>query len=242
MKTSRLIIAAAAALCAATAAADDWTDPETGLRWAYRVEGDSATICNFYPYGRCGTSSSECIPALSPKPSGKLAIPAKLGGKKVVTIGEAAFAGSPKLESAVIPDGVVKLTGSAFLCCESLSKVTIPESVEFIGPSTFSGCTSLATVDLPGKVKLVGDSSFWGCTALKKITIPASVETIEGWAFFGCTSLESVTFEGDAPKMWQEVFRGVSPNCTVFVRKGSKGWGVDIPGTWNGVKIAFSNH
>ena len=164
----------------------------------------------------------------------------QLGEKKVETIGEAAFAGSPKLESAVIPDGVVKLTGSAFLCCESLSRVTIPESVEFIGPSTFSGCKSLASVDLPGKVKLVGDSSFWGCTALKKIAIPASVETIEGWAFVGCTSLESITFEGDAPKLWQEVFRGVSPNCTVFVRRGSKGWGVDVPGTWNGMKIAFS--
>ena len=58
--------------------------------------------------------------------------------------------------------------------------------------------------------------------------------------FFGCSSLESITFEGDAPKLWQEVFRGVSPNCTVFVRKGTKGWGVEIPGKWNGMKIAFS--
>jgi hypothetical protein len=240
MKTLRSFVVVAVAACAAVAAADDWTDPATGLRWAYRIVDDAATICNFYLYGRCGTSSSACIPALSPKPKGNLAVPAKLGGKPVKTIGEAAFSGSAKLESVVIPEGVVKLTGSAFLACESLSKVTIPESVEFIGPGTFNGCTSLASIEIPCKVRLIGDSSFWGCTALKKIVIPASVETIEGWAFFGCSSLESITFEGDAPKLWQEVFSGVSPNCTVFVRKGTKGWGVEIPGKWNGMKIAFS--
>ena len=97
MKRIRSFIAVAVAIFAAVAAADDWTDPETGLRWAYRIEGDSATICNFYLYGRCGTSSSACIPALSPKPKGNLAVPAKLGGKPVKTIGEAAFSGSAKL-------------------------------------------------------------------------------------------------------------------------------------------------
>ena len=44
----------------------------------------------------------------------------------------------------------------------------------------------------------------------------------------------------DAEKRKKElVFVGANPFCTVYVPRGSTGWGVTIPGTWNGMRIEY---
>ena len=46
-------------------------------------------------------------------------------------------------------------------------------------------------------------------------------------------------FEGDAPQMGISVFSYVNSNCTAYVKRDSTGWGVDVPGYWNGMKIEY---
>ena len=46
-------------------------------------------------------------------------------------------------------------------------------------------------------------------------------------------------FRGDAPTNGGYVFGGVSEDCVVHVRRGSTGWGVEIPGIWNGLRIEY---
>ena len=39
--------------------------------------------------------------------------------------------------------------------------------------------------------------------------------------------------------MGEKTFASVKSSCTVYVKRNSTGWGVAIPGTWNGMKIAY---
>lgn len=72
------------------------------------------------------------------------------------------------------------------------------------------------------------------------MTIPDSVTSIEDGTFSGCKNLTSVTFKGNAPMIGSGVFDSVANGCTAYVKKGSTGWGVDIPGMWNGIKIEYA--
>ena len=140
----------------------------------------------------------------------------------------------------------------------------ISDSVTSVGSDTFSGCNDLIfdTTTMPG-VKLVdgwavgntedlseeldltgvrgvGGKAFYGCKGLTSITIPASVTSIGEKAFYGCRGLTKIFFEGDAPDVASSAFSSVGSRCMVYVTRDSVGWGVEIPGKWNGIVIAFS--
>ena len=352
------------------ALADTWTDPDTGYKWNYRLRGDVAEIYK---------SNSE---AISPKPTGTVAIPSSLGGKPVTSLGASAFNGCSELMgvvipnsvtnigssafkdcsglmSVVVPDGVTRIGGSAFAGCSGLTNVTIPTSVTNIGSSAFkdcdhltsvtvpqyvctrkipaifpssyqeithvvllpdvtnigasafkgcsaltglvipngvtnigasafSGCSGLVDVVIPDGVTRIGGSAFLDCSGLASVVIPASVTDIgssafkdcgylarvtvpqcvcarkfssvfpssyqsitdvvissdvtnlAASAFKDCSRLANVVFEGDAPKLGKNAFAGVAASCTVHVGRCSIGWGVAIPGTWEGLRIEYS--
>lgn len=70
-------------------------------------------------------------------------IPAKIGGKEVLTIDENAFTWSPvDITSVVIPDTVVYLADSAFAGCGKLSDVTFEGEIPVIGWLAFVDCAS----------------------------------------------------------------------------------------------------
>ena len=310
------------ALAVGSALADAWTDPDTGYKWNYRILGDVAEIYK---------SNSE---AISPQPTGTVAIPASLGGKPVTSlgasafkgccelvgvaipasvtnIGASAFSGCSGLVGVVVPDGVTRIGGSAFLGCSGLASVVIPPSVTNIGSSAFKGCRALTKLEIPNGVTNIGASAFSGCSGLVDVVVPDGVTRIGGSAFLGCGGLASVVippsvtsigasafkdcdrltrvvvpqcvcvrklssvfpssyqsitdvvvssdvaslaaamfkdcsrladvvFEGDAPKLGKDVFAGVRADCTVHVGRYSIGWGVAIPGTWEGLRIEYS--
>ena len=60
---------------------------------------------------------------------GSVAIPARINGKPVTSIGFYAFHGCTGLTNVTIPDSVTSIEDGAFRNCTSLTSVTIPDSV-----------------------------------------------------------------------------------------------------------------
>ena len=157
------------------------------------------------------------VTKVSPKPTGTVTVPSALGGKRVTSIGDSTFGN-----------------------CSGLVNVTMPKSVRHIGRFAFMSCRMLMSVTIPKGVESVGAAAFADCRHLANVTVPASVREVGDDVFVGCGKLECVKFEGDAPTMGIHVFGlGSCEECCVYVRRGSTGWGVDIPGKWNGVAIAY---
>ena len=157
----------------------------------------------------------------------------------VTRIGYVAFYECSGLTSVTIPDSVTSIGDEAFLGCEDLTNVMIGSGVTSIGSASFAECGGLAHVTIPDNVTSIGEYAFAYCTSLTDVTIPDSVVSIGGWAFEASYCLAFVTFFGNAPILGDGVFDGVPSTCVVTVPQGSTGWGVDIPGTWQGLTIAY---
>ncbi len=137
-----------------------------------------------------------------------------------------------------IPEGVTSIGPSAFYCYVGLTGVTIPDGVTSIGYSAFRNCIGLTEVVIPDSVTSIGSSAFYGCVGLTGLTIPDSVTSIEDHAFYGCGGLTNVTFLGNAPPVGSVAFYGLS-TCAASVSPRSTGWGVEIGGYWNGLKLTY---
>ena len=70
------------------------------------------------------------------------------------------FAGSDKIRSVVIGEGVTSICEEAFFCCTELTEVTFPDSLTAIGANAFANCISLRTVPQPKNVRTVGEDAF----------------------------------------------------------------------------------
>ena len=158
----------------------------------------------------------------------------------VTSIGDSAFYGCNSLMSIAIPDSVTSIGSCAFFGCSSLTNMTIPGGVKTVNSSVFENCSGLTSMIIPSGVTEIGNFAFYGCSGLKNVAIPASVTSIGEKAFYGCRSLMSILFEGDKPSVGSLAFSSVGSGCTAFVTRNSVGWGVEIPGKWNGIAIAFS--
>ena len=184
----------------------------------------------------------------------------------VTKIGPSAFSKCSGLESVTIPQCVCSSTMQKVFpaAYKSITSVVISDDVTSIDGDTFSGCNDLIfdmttipgvklldgwvvgntgqlpeELDLTG-IKGVGGKAFYNRKGLTSITIPAGVTSIGEKAFYGCRGLTKIVFEGDAPDVASSAFSSVGSRCTVFVTRDSLGWGVEIPGKWNGIAIAFS--
>ncbi len=174
----------AVALAAATGAfsARGATETVDGVAWTYSVSGGKATIYS-------GNNFEAAIPTST---SGRIAIPAALGGHPVTAIGEAAFLECDRLTEVAIPDGVTCIGQTAFACCTSLTNMTIPDSVTRILDDAFLECFGLTEVVIPDSVTCIGAGAFYHCTGLKRITIGNGVTNIGSTAFCGCDDLAEV--------------------------------------------------
>ena len=180
----------------------------------------------------------------------------------VVGIGNRAFCDCGSLKRVTLPDGLKWIGDQAFALCTNLEVINIPDGVANIGKEAFLLCSRLKSIDLPGGLMGMGEGAFEGsglvavtipdgvevieyatfrcCQNLASVTIPATVGKIESMAFRNCGKLASIYFEGDAPMVAADSFSatsGIVP--TAYVHRGSLGWGVDIPGTWNGLRIRY---
>ncbi|MBP5791749.1 MAG: leucine-rich repeat protein, partial [Kiritimatiellae bacterium] len=115
------------------------TAQANGYEWRYILGDDGNAIL-------VGSGGTPCI---SPKPSGRLAVPSVVGGHKVATIGERAFINCDTMTSIDLPQGLLRISGwGSFKGCSRLKSVDLPSSVKSLGNETFTGCTALNRVNM----------------------------------------------------------------------------------------------
>ncbi len=103
--------------------------------------------------------------------------PSTYKGKPVTHICYAASTFT-NLESAVIPEGITVIEGSAFVNCDDLEAINLPDGLKIIGDGAFKGCENLTEISIPESVEIIGTSAFQECAALQTVHIPANVSTI----------------------------------------------------------------
>ena len=180
-------------LSAVTAfAADTSTEYETtvvdGYKYAYTVNGDTATIIKFL-----GPVDSEGNVDFANKNPYNITIPTELNGIRVTGIGYLAFSNLSALTNVTIPQGITSIGDYAFCACDWLISATIEEGVQSTGANMFNDCDRLATVKLPKSLTTIADGSFANCSALNHVTIPDNVTKIGTSAFCVCNALSDIT-------------------------------------------------
>ena len=68
----------------------------------------------------------------------ELAIPSKINGIAVTSIGEEAFASKRSLTKVEIPNSVISIKSKAFYYCDAIESLVIPDSVKYIGELAFA--------------------------------------------------------------------------------------------------------
>lgn len=116
-----------------------------------------------------------------------------------------------QITSAVVEEGVTRLTDHTFNECVNLTSVSLPESITSISHCMFYGCSALATVNVPDGVTVIENFAFDGCASLTAIKLPESVSTIGDYAFRGCSSLAVV----ELPEMLSEIGPFAFSGCPI---------------------------
>ncbi len=157
----------------------------------------------------------------------------------VTNIGPQAFTSATTVENVIIPDSVKNIEWGAFAYCESLKNITIGCGVTTIGQAAFDGCSSLLNINIPDSVTSIADSAFMSCSLLTEVSVGCNVTSIGSYAF-SYSNLKRINFNGNAPKsVATTAFKFVASDCIAYAMPNSTGWGVDIPGVWKGINIAY---
>jgi hypothetical protein len=162
---------------------------------------------------------------------------------RVNSLGNSTFYGCFGLTSVIIPNSVTSIGNWAFSGCKSLTSVKIPNSVNSLGDGAFGACGSLTNVTIGNSVTGIGESAFYGCTSLTSVTIPNGVTGIGDSAFGSCSNLTGVYFEGNALRIYSDVFDHFNGQLTiydpaiVYYLPGTTGWGT----TFGGLPTALWN-
>ena len=119
--------------------------------------------------------------------------------------GSGAFYFCPKLESAVIGNGVTSIGLSAFDDCNALTSVTIGNDVTSIGNGAFASC-GFASITIPNSVTNIGSSVFASCNGLTSVTIGNNVTSIGNNAFASCNGLTSINIPDGVTSIGESAF------------------------------------
>ena len=142
--------------------------------------------------------------------SGDVTIPKKLGGIKVVAIGEKAFYYCNNITSVTIEDNIRSIGKAAFSNCGAISEVILPDNLEEIADSAFEMCYNLTMVSLSKtNIKTIGTNAFAYCEFIEIITLPDTLETVGEGAFNWCSNLRTVIIGNNT----KNIGKGAFANC-----------------------------
>lgn len=168
-----------------------------------------------------------------------LAIPEKIDGYKVTSIGESSFQGCGSLTSIDISDSVTSIGAFAFEKCSSLTSVKIGNGVTDIGFACFRGCSSLIDItvsidnesyqSIDGNLYNLRGAAFMGGIMLQQYAIgktdtsfkiPDGVVRLGSSAFSDCDNLTSVIIGNEVTDTGTYVFSDCSNLTSVTIENG----------------------
>ncbi|MDE6550691.1 MAG: leucine-rich repeat domain-containing protein [Clostridia bacterium] len=178
--------------------------------------------------------------------SGSIAIPATIGGRAVVAIGDAALINNIGITDIVIPDSVTSIGGGALAGCKGIAAITLPViggedegHIGYIfGSSAYDGgvktdcCVdadgndiSPKTYYIPASLKsvtvrtyTVPAGAFYGCSGIEDIELTDCVKFVAAAAFYGCKGLDEIVLPASMRVTYapEEIYHGNDYEDVIF--------------------------
>ena len=178
-------------------------------KWRGTATVDSYTYTYSVLNGQAEIGASNAwTRAVSPSPTGHVAVPSSLGGFPVVGIGTYAFGSCYELEGVTIPGSVTAIGESAFSGC-SLKSVHISDLANwcqikfcnrYANPlyqahELYLNGERVTRLAIPESVTYIGNDAFAGCSGLTDVTIPNGVTAIGVGVFAACSNLANIVVD-----------------------------------------------
>ena len=123
-----------------------------------------------------------------------------------------------RIQSIIIENGVISISGSAFSGCSGLTSITIPNSVTQIGKGAFKDCSSIESIVIDATnskydsrnncnaiIETSTNTLILGC---KNSVIPDGVTSIGNNAFSVCSGLTSINIPDGVTSIGDSAFEG----------------------------------
>lgn len=144
----------------------------------------------------------------------RVAIPAKIGGQPVVSIGEKAFKNTTVSE-VILPGSIKAILGGAFSGCKRLQHIDLPDGLEYLGSHCFAS-SGLTALHFPDRLKTIPEGCCGGCANLSDVTFGQQVQTIQGSAFHACKKLQTVSFPESLLRVNNDAFEKTAITRFIF--------------------------
>ena len=179
--------------------------------WNFCIANGEASI---------GTGKAYSATTSSPKPTGIVEIPSRLGGRTVTCIGYQAFRNYSKVTRFVLPEGIVRIESGALQECSAVESIEFPSTLLRIDSWAFARNTNLKEVVLPEGIKTISRYSFFIMPNLQRLVLPKSIKTVQDNAI-SLVDNAVITFLGDKPIIAD---KGLPQSANIKVSVYSSGW------------------
>ena len=153
-------------------------------------------------------------------------IPEIVNEKRVIMIGNGAFAGIKTIQYIILPDSIIEIGENAFMDC-SVESISIPNGLKKIGDGAFAN-SNISSVVIPASVQYLGCACFWECAHLTKVYIDALIGEIPDYCFFECVSLREIQLSNSINTIGEYAFYYCPqidiiniPQCLKLVKRGN---------------------
>ena len=143
----------------------------------------------------------------------KIIVPNKIGTKRVIGVGEAAYQNCKEVQVLVVSEGIQFIENSAFAGCSNLSSISLPNTLKSIGTlrkkSFDYDIDHMNVDDLLDTIKEDAERGALGAfsgTAIRNIVLPQNLSHLGRATFLDCNNLEKVEFKGRIRKIEDHTF------------------------------------